>query len=122
MLKIAPFAVGLLTVLSIAPSSQAMSSAIAQPQQLQQSNGELAQISIIIGGRTEYYRDYGHYRREAERRRIEREREREYRRRYHGRGHHDRGYYDRDGYSDRGHHGRRYDRDGYYERGHYYRY
>jgi hypothetical protein len=110
MLKIAPFAVGLLTVLSIAPSSQAMSS-MAHPQPLKQSNGELAQISIIIGGRTEYYRDYGHYRREAERRRIEREREREYYRRSHRRG-----YHDRDGY------GRGHDRDGYYDRGHYHRY
>ncbi len=107
--KIAPFAIGLLTVVSIAPSSQAITAAATQPQSLQQPSQDLhAQIQIIIGGgRPEYH---GGYRwREIERlRRIEIERAEERRRQeYYSRRHRSRegygrnrdGYYgDRDGY------------------------
>jgi hypothetical protein len=109
MLKqIAPFAIGLLTVVAIAPSSQAMTTT-SQPQSLQQPSKDLhAQIQIIIGGgRPEYH---GGYRwREIERlRRIEIERAEERRRQeYYSRRHRSREGYgrDRDGY-----HG---NRDGY---------
>jgi hypothetical protein len=79
MLKqIAPFAIGLLTVVSIAPSSQAITAAAAQPQSMQQPSRDLhAQIQIIIGGGQPEYRGGYYYRREAERlRRLEIERER----------------------------------------------
>jgi hypothetical protein len=108
--KIAPFAIGLLTVISIAPSSQAMT-ATAQPQSLQQPSRDLhAQIQIIIGGgHPEYHGGY-RYRREAERRRyieFERRRQEYYsrRHRYRDRYYSDDRYYSGDRYRNRDHHG-----------------
>jgi hypothetical protein len=125
MLKIAPLALGLLTVLSIVPNAQAYP--------LQQPTSQ-PQLSIIIGGQQPIYQGqpgyHGHSKynyRVAELRRLELERERQRelaaerrRRQYHSRhntgyysnGHYNTGVYnagvyrapvnDRDGYNNRG--------------------
>jgi hypothetical protein len=123
MLKIAPLAVGLLTVLSIVPNAQAFP--LQQPSQ--------PQLAIVIGGQQPIYQGqpgyHGHSRynyRAAELRRLELERQRELaaerRRRqyyshhrnngYYNNGQHNTGVYnagvyrapvnDRDGYNNRG--------------------
>jgi hypothetical protein len=72
MLKFTPLALGLLTVIAIAPASQAATT--LHPVSLQQPTGDLhSQVILKIGGQPEY-----HHREEAARRReLERERERE---------------------------------------------
>jgi hypothetical protein len=113
MLKqIAPFAIGLLTVAAVAPSSQAITAAATQPQSLQQPSKNLhAQIQIIIGGGRPVY--HGGYRwREIERLRIERARLAEERRRqeYYSRRHRYHGGYRVEVYESGDYHG---GRDGY---------
>jgi hypothetical protein len=91
MLKLTSLAIGLLTVIAIAPKSEAMSANNIQPQSLQQPAGELhAQVIFKIGTPEYRYREAEH-RRERER---EEERRRNYRR-YHG-GYHRDGDYRRD--------------------------
>ncbi len=98
MLKLTSFALGLLTVIAIAPASQAATT--SNPLSIQKPAGDLhSQVIIKLGGQPEY-----HHRGEAERRReLERERERERereaaaRRRHHHQYHgDDRGEYRRD--------------------------
>jgi hypothetical protein len=95
MLKLTSLALGLLTVIAIAPKSEAMS-ATTSPLSLQTPAGNLhSQVIIKLGGQSE--RDDRHDRGEAYRRReLELEREREAaRRRHQVREHHDR-YRDND--------------------------
>jgi hypothetical protein len=120
MLKIAPLALGLLTVLSIVPNAQAYP--IQQPT-------NQAQLSIIIGGQQPIYQNRPGYRynyRIAELRRLELERQRELaerrRRQYHqqNNGRYNAGVYrapnDRDGYNNRGGYG---NNSGYNNQGHH---
>jgi hypothetical protein len=127
MLKIAPLALGLLTVLSIVPNAQAypLTQPTSQPQ-----------LAIIVGGhqpvyqRQPNYHGYSHYNhRAAELRRLEllRERQRELaaerrRRQYHS--HHNTGYYSNGHYNTGVYNAGVYrapvnDRDGYNNRGGY---
>jgi hypothetical protein len=85
MLKLTSLAIGLLTVVSMAPKSEAMS-VTAAPLSLQQPAGDLhAQVIFKIGGQQDYRRRMNlQRRRELE---LQREREREARRRnYRNRG------------------------------------
>jgi hypothetical protein len=72
MLKLTSLVLGLLTVMAIAPASQAATT--SNPLSIQKPAGDLhSQVIIKLGGQPEY-----HHRGEAERRReLERERERE---------------------------------------------
>jgi hypothetical protein len=135
MLKIAPLALGLLTVLSIVPNAQAYP--------LQQPTSQ-PQLAIIIGGQQPIYRGQPGYHRNsqynyraAELRRLEIERRRRqyYSHRHHSsynngsynNGHYNTGVYnagvyrapvnDRDGYNNRDGYG---DRDGYGNNGSYH--
>lgn len=90
MLKLTSLALGLLTVMAIAPKSEAMS-ANTNPLSLQQPAGNLhSQVIIKLGGQSERYD-------RAEIRRRELEREREAARRRHQYHSHNR-YDDRDKY------------------------
>jgi hypothetical protein len=96
MLKLTSLVLGLLTVIAIAPASQAMTTNNSHVS-LQTPAGNLhSQVILKIGGQPEYrHRDNADRRRE-----LEREREAA-RRRHHYRGHredrgHDRGEYHRD--------------------------
>jgi hypothetical protein len=117
MPKFTALAIALLTVMSIAPKSQAMS-ANASSLSVNQPAGDLhAQLIIKIGGQSDRsYRDDDRYRqidreREEERRRREyysqrrQDRERYYRERRHD----NRRYYDDRRYNDRRYDDRRYD-------------
>jgi hypothetical protein len=80
MVKLTSLALGLLTVIAIAPAAQAATT--SNPLSIQKPAGDLhSQVIIKLGGQPQYY-----HRGEAERRReLEREREREAaaRRRHH---------------------------------------
>jgi hypothetical protein len=90
MLKLTSLALGLLTVITIAPKSEAMSANVS-PLSLQQPAGNLhSQVIIKLGGQPERYD-------RAEIRRRELEREREAARRRHQYHSHNR-YDDRDKY------------------------
>ncbi len=96
MLKLTSLALGLLTIIAIAPASQAATN--INPLSIQKPTGDLhSQVIIKLGGQPEY-----HHRGEAERRReLEREREAAARRRHQLYGHQqyhgdDRGEYRRD--------------------------
>jgi hypothetical protein len=94
MLKLTSLALGLLTVIAIAPKSEAMS-ATTSPLSLQTPAGNLhSQVTIKLGGQSE--RNDRYDRGEAYRRReLELAREREAARRRQSRGHHNK-YYQND--------------------------
>ncbi len=117
MSKLTALAIALLTVISIAPKSQAMS-ANATPLAVKQPAGDLqAQLIIKIGGNSDrpYYDDR---RREDDYyRRLEQEREAERRRQeYYAQRRHDRARYHRDREEYRGDYHREYRRDNHYGR------
>lgn len=73
MSKFAALAIGLLTVISIAPQSQAATN--VTPLAVERSTGDIAQITVKIGGQPQYSNRW-----EVQRRRqleLQRERERE---------------------------------------------
>jgi hypothetical protein len=92
MSKLTAFAIGLLTVISIAPQHQAMATNIT-PVTVERPAGDIAQITVKIGGQPQYSNRW-----EVQRRRqleLEREREREReadrrRREYYSQRNHDR--------------------------------
>ena len=90
MLKLTSLALGLLTIISMAPASQAATN--IHPLSIQKPAGDLhSQVIIKLGGQPQY-----HHRGEAERRReLEREREREREREAARRRHQSRGHYDK---------------------------
>ena len=105
MPKLTALAIALLTVMSIAPKSQAMST-IDSSVLARQPAGDLhAQLIIKIGGNDRSYRDDDRYRQ------VEREREAERRRReYYSQRRQDRERYNRERYhQDRRYDERRYD-------------
>lgn len=120
MLKIAPLALGFLTVLSIVPNAQAfpLQQPISQPQ-----------LAIVIGGQQPIYHGHSRYNyRAAELRRLELERQRELaaerRRRQYYSHHHNNGYYNNGRYNTGVYNSGVYrapvnDRDGYNNRGGY---
>jgi hypothetical protein len=79
MLKLTSLAIGLLTLVTIAPNAQALT--INANQQSLPGKDLQAQISVIIGGQPSYHGNNGYYRqREVERLRLERQRAAERRR------------------------------------------
>ena len=100
MPKLTALAISLLTVMSIAPKSQALSTTDSSVFARQPAGDLHAQLIIKIGGNDRSYRDDDRYRQ------IEREREEEHRRReYYSQRRQDRERYFRERY----HHDRRYD-------------
>jgi hypothetical protein len=102
MPKFTALAIALLTVISIAPKSQAMSTTDSAVSARQPAGDLHAQLIIKIGGNDRSYRDEDRYRqiereREAERRRREyySQRRQERERYHHDRYHQDRRYDDR---------------------------
>lgn len=78
MSKLTTFAIGLLTVISIAPQSQAMATNVTHVA-VERPAGDIAQITVKIGGQPQYSNRW-----EVQRRRqLELEREREAERRRH---------------------------------------